>query len=78
MIEHVREMDDAVGELHKEADTQLFRWHRRHGGDAGDVAERAAFLPVAMIFAVSIDSSVDGFLIGVTCSFNQHAGAFPP
>jgi len=68
---HMTELDGMLSNFHTEVQTGTTYWRMRGGGPEPAAGSR---LPLSLLAAVYVDSWIDGFLIGISCVFSQHAG----
>jgi zinc transporter ZupT len=71
MHNHMDELEGLLTHFHSEVQSGMTYWRRRGGGAQPPKGSR---LPLSLLAAVYVDSFIDGFLIGISCVFSQHAG----
>lgn len=70
---HLSELEKLLTSFHDEVQNGMTHW-RVLGGRKNIKVGSGARLPLSLVAAVYVDSFIDGFLIGISCVFNQHAG----
>lgn len=64
------EMETILDTFHRTVQSGFSYWRRL----AVSLPSAGAKLPIGLVVAVYVDAFVDGFLIGVSCALNKHAG----
>lgn len=68
------EMDKYISELHDTVEEYSFKWGRRGHRGAIGLVPAGSTIPLSLMFPVTVDCIVDGFLVGTTCSISVRAG----
>lgn len=66
------ELEELLTDFHNQVQKGMTHW--RVLGGRKVTAGSGARLPLSLVAAVYVDSFIDGFLIGISCVFSQHAG----
>ena len=69
---HLNELEELLTDFHNQVQTGMTHW-RVMGGRRIEPGSGSR-LPLSLVAAVYVDSFIDGFLIGISCVFSQHAG----